>query len=689
MSTERIPRAEGSTADTSLADPDCAIESGDAVESLGQRSLRHPRVDARLLTLLAIAMVAFSVTPIVNSVRGAKNKDYNLWYRTGQIVLHGGVIYPKDGHLFPFMYPPSCASMLAILSLPGEPAFVVLLTLINSAAWIASVLLAVYLATGRSVRQHPLLYLVPTVAVAAFVHDTYLLGQPNLLLLASMLGAFACLRTGRPWSAGVLVAFAAAVKAFPIMAVGYLVYRRYWKSVLSVVFSLAVLLLVLPLPFRQAERTWDDLKTWTLGMVLKYDSGTIAQRPERSYSYKNQSMIALANRMLRPVPADGEAKDPWSVSIADLDFRVVNGIIIASALGLCLFYVVVMPRTNRRTGQTDALETAMLLLLILAFSPLSFDYFYVWLLYPLTVALRLVLTAPKGSRDRKALEFWLIEVLGILALSIPFHRTAQAYGNLFFAGMLLLAGFGITLWRLGHDSSETGERDESPRQGQGQGHATLAGPHVERSTEVSRPGRRARRSWLLVLMFGLATSAVVSLISAYRYDVFEKNVAVVEPGRLIRGAWQRPIPLRRILAREKIKTIVTLAPIEYSNYRFLDQSSVVAETGVHWIFLPMDGSTATLEQMAEAADLLADPKLQPIFFHCIAGHHRTSLAHAAYRIRHDGWSAERAWRELERLRWTRPESDVRDRRLIEAFAAQRSIAPSRDHYAMKPEIVRR
>ena len=52
--------------------------------------------------------------------------------------------------------------------------------------------------------------------------------------------------------------------------------------------------------------------------------------------------------------------------------------------------------------------------------------------------------------------------------------------------------------------------------------------------------------------------------------------------------------------------------------------------------------------MAEAADLLADPNRQPVFFHCVAGHHRTSLTHAAYLIRHAGYSAEQAWRSPRR-----------------------------------------
>jgi protein tyrosine phosphatase (PTP) superfamily phosphohydrolase (DUF442 family) len=185
-------------------------------------------------------------------------------------------------------------------------------------------------------------------------------------------------------------------------------------------------------------------------------------------------------------------------------------------------------------------------------------------------------------------------------------------------------------------------------------------------TEQGRPlaGRRRR----LALALGAATVLAI-LATAFWDDWFEKRVATIAPGRLVRGAWQRPRPLRRILARERIKTIVTLTAINRDDPKYVGQAEVVRQMGVDWIIVPMRGSRASLEQMAEAADLLADPGRQPVFFHCVAGHHRTSLVHAAYRIRHEGWSAERAWREVAALPWARPASDGADRRLIESFAA--------------------
>jgi hypothetical protein len=396
----------------------------------------------RLLLLLVLAMIGFSVTPMVNNLRGVFNKDYDLWYLTGLVARQGGEIYPTDARPFPFMYPPSAAAMLAIASLAGPRLFVPLLLLANSAAWIGSILLSVWLATARTLGRHPLVYALPSLVLIPFVHDMYLLGQPNLVLLVLMLGAFACLRTGRPWQAGSLIGLAAAIKAFPIMALGYLVWRRQWKATAASLLALVLLLLVLPLPFRGARTTWSDLLVWTRGMVLKYDEGQIAQRPERCYSFKNQSLVAVANRLLRPVPADGEAKDGWRVNIADLSFSEVNAFVVATALALCVFYIAAMPRTRACDG---AGETAMLLLMILIFSPFAFNYFYIWIMYPLTVLLAWWLAAAEGGRERRVVGAGLLVALLAYGTGLFSVRVSQAYGNLLAVDLILLGVLGWTL----------------------------------------------------------------------------------------------------------------------------------------------------------------------------------------------------------------------------------------------------
>ncbi len=406
-----------------------------------------PRAERLLLWLFGILAIAFSVAPLVNEFRRVPNKDYDLWHLTGRIASAGSVIYPDNGKPFPFMYPPSCAAMLALITGVEKLWMVAGLLAITTLSWLFCILASVYLATGRVRGAAPVLYLFPTLAIIPFVQDMYLLGQPVLLLLALLLGAFVCLRHRWQVSAGVLIAIAAGIKAYPVLAIGYLVYRRYWKATAAMVVALALMLVVLPIPIRGSSQTWNDMTVWVKGMLLKYDSDTIAQRPERSYSYKNQGLMALANRMLRSIPADGESKKPWSVGLANLDFQSVNAVILASSLALGFFYLASMPRAGRRTPKSDALEQGMLLLLIITFNPLCFNYSYVWLIYPLTLSASLMLESPVGSSSRRWRFLWNAAPVCLLALAIPFLKGAQAYGNAFVAGLILLVGLGWHLVR--------------------------------------------------------------------------------------------------------------------------------------------------------------------------------------------------------------------------------------------------
>src|SRR5205814_2012801 len=153
---------------------------------------------------------------------------------------------------------------------------------------------------------------------------------------------------------------------FPLLAIFYLVYRRYWTAAISLVIALVILLFLLPIPFRGWHQSLNDARDWQRGM-LRYEQGGIAQRPARGYTWKNQSIFGLANRLLRRVSVDEEPDPPAYANLADLDFRTVNIVIMGSALLLGLSFVVAMPR--QRAPEGDAREFAALLSLILIFTP--------------------------------------------------------------------------------------------------------------------------------------------------------------------------------------------------------------------------------------------------------------------------------------------------------------------------------
>jgi hypothetical protein len=107
--------------------------------------------------------------------------------------------------------------------------------------------------------------------------------------------------------------------------------------------------------------------------------------------------------------------------------------------------------------------------------------------------------------------------------------------------------------------------------------------------------------------------------------------------------------------------------LKYTSY-----AEVVREKKLDWILMPIVGSYMKLEQMAEAADWVeALPK--PLLFHCVAGHHRTTQAHTAWRMRHHGWTFDQAWAEVEQYGWTSRTRDLKDLALIRRFSESRFI----------------
>jgi hypothetical protein len=178
--------------------------------------------------------------------------------------------------------------------------------------------------------------------------------------------------------------------------------------------------------------------------MLKYSEVSVGQRPMRSYTWKNQSLIGVSNRLLRHVDADAASAphQPVYVNFADLKFPVVNAIIISVALALGILFIAVMPRRDMRTAESDAIEFALLLLLMLIVTPLSFGYFYSWLMLPFAVITQRVLVEKVSS-----ILWWCVPALALLAVGLIFPRDAQLYGNTFFATLLLFIGMSIELLR--------------------------------------------------------------------------------------------------------------------------------------------------------------------------------------------------------------------------------------------------
>lgn len=407
------------------------------------RRLNSPAGLRWLLAIFLGTAFVFSVLPLLRCLRGQNMIDYRTWYEAGRNVLTGHEIYfLRTSSEYDFIYPPACALFLAVASVLGQCGFIFVLVAITTIAWFVSARLSARLANGERGQPNAWLYLIPSFLVMVSIWSNYHLGQPSLVLLALMLGAFACLRAKREWSAGMLIALAAAMKAFPVVAIVYLVYRKYWKAAASLVLILIFLLLILPAPFRGGfERAWNDLQKWSAGM-LKYDAHGVGQRPGRSQTWKNQSLVGVANRLLRHIDIDDTRPpdSPVYANIADLKFSTVNAIIVGVALALGIIFLVTMPPRHLRTPETDAIEFALLLLLMLMLTPLSYSYLFSWLMFPFAVV-------AQRAFSRKAIPWWAIVAFAVFLSATPSPRAVQAYGNFFFGALILFLGLSIELWR--------------------------------------------------------------------------------------------------------------------------------------------------------------------------------------------------------------------------------------------------
>jgi len=173
--------------------------------------------------------------------------------------------------------------------------------------------------------------------------------------------------------------------------------HNFTYKLLIIIFAVVILgFSVVPVCnyFRSHTRdhTKDYGKLYRTGQITLHNGDIYVKGKGETFQFMYPPTAAV---LLAPLSALGLL--PFIVNFADLEFKSVNVIIIIVGLGLCLFYIISMPRYAQRTAHSDSIEYAMLLLLILIFTPLSFTYFYVWLLYPLVVALNILLTAQNST----------------------------------------------------------------------------------------------------------------------------------------------------------------------------------------------------------------------------------------------------------------------------------------------------
>jgi protein-tyrosine phosphatase len=190
----------------------------------------------------------------------------------------------------------------------------------------------------------------------------------------------------------------------------------------------------------------------------------------------------------------------------------------------------------------------------------------------------------------------------------------------------------------------------------------------------------------------IAILVVVACEQAWRHGhdyAFADQFAVVDAGKVFRGAWQKSWPMRRLIRSEHIKTIVALAhPPEHA--LSVQEKALAESMGVRWLHIPIVDERRTgdvkgiFDPIERAAAAIADTANQPVYFHCHHGVNRASMVQIAYRTLHCGWTLEQANDEISRAFGLREVSHGPDYRLMAEFYQER-VLPRRASMARSSE----
>jgi tyrosine-protein phosphatase SIW14 len=78
----------------------------------------------------------------------------------------------------------------------------------------------------------------------------------------------------------------------------------------------------------------------------------------------------------------------------------------------------------------------------------------------------------------------------------------------------------------------------------------------------------------------------------------------------------------------------------------------------------------TTEQLASFLKLVNDPANQPVYVHCAGGRHRTGVMTAVYRMTHDRWNAEQAFKEMKQYKFGADFLHPEFKRFVHAYHVQ-------------------
>jgi protein tyrosine phosphatase (PTP) superfamily phosphohydrolase (DUF442 family) len=162
----------------------------------------------------------------------------------------------------------------------------------------------------------------------------------------------------------------------------------------------------------------------------------------------------------------------------------------------------------------------------------------------------------------------------------------------------------------------------------------------------------ARRPRIVLCLALASLAAALAGASQVRHLLVPKRFVAVEPGFLYRSGQISPRLVRRVLEEHAIHRVVWLVAYDPARESHRAEREATRALGIEPIHLPLRGNgTGKISRYADAIEEIARARRarEAVLVHCAAGARRSAGVVAMYGLLVEGWSPERAYRELDRF----------------------------------------
>ncbi|HYB90679.1 MAG TPA: glycosyltransferase family 87 protein [Candidatus Binataceae bacterium] len=330
--------------------------------------------------------------------------DFRIYYLAGQRVLAGAAIYPPSDS-GRFLYAPIFAIGFAPFAMLSRRAAQVAFFAVNAWGLAAFIIGAGVMLFGRARRLSALLIVVPVLLSARFIDNNIEHGQINLPTLALCVWAIVYARERRTIASGAMLAAAALIKPFAILAAMYLLVRKKLAA-LGWAFVAGVVLLAAPVAVFGLRGWFDQTESYLRAVASMTDRYRLM--------LTNQSAVAaLARVLVRWSPAGDAPRLSLALGMA---FE-------CAAIAIVLRMVWRRAPARGDEGAADSVPLAALFCLMPGFAPLSWKSYYAALVVPYMVVIAALQEDWSAQRPPKR------SVCALLVLSIILNLASGTYLN--------------------------------------------------------------------------------------------------------------------------------------------------------------------------------------------------------------------------------------------------------------------